>query len=79
MDYATAVENRHSVERTIRFLRQHAEVNAEIIGHKLAPIIRAEGVPSIDPDGREVPNVAYFIIGKDGCVSGREVLDWLGY
>jgi hypothetical protein len=44
----------------------------------LGDAIMAVGVPSIGPDGWEMPVTKTFEI-RDGLVDGRAVMEWLGY
>ncbi len=75
MDLDQVMEAQITPHQALEELERHECVKELYI---FANAITAVGLPSIGPDGWEMPETRTFEI-RDGLVDGRAVMEWLGY
>ena len=75
MDINKALKYRPTIEQAIREAMRHDVIDCYVVADKLL----VEGIPAIDRDGNQVADNLYLKIDAQGRVSGRALLEWLGY
>lgn len=73
MDYDTACETRFSPSRVMAELSRNG-FDSSHYGDYVET-----SCESVDRDGRVTIEIKHFVVGKDGKIGGKDVLDWLGY
>jgi hypothetical protein len=73
MDYDTACESRFTPRRVMAELSRNG-FDSFVVGDHVETSCEI-----VDRDGRITTEIKHFTVGRDGRISGKEVLDWLGY
>ncbi len=73
MDYDTAYKSRFSPKRVMAELTRNG-FHSSLFGNYVET-----SCESVDRDGNVIVEIKQFHVGKDGKISGKLVLDWLGY
>lgn len=77
MDYETAIEARITPTQALAEISKHGHDCAYYEGEKTFPYVEARC--EVVNAGRVDIETHHFYTDDDGMISGKEILDWLGY